>query len=89
MNLRNQQPTINQPTLFSSRNQMPNQNFGFQPNVGFQPYFQTPSGGYNFNQPIWNQNTSMGMQPMALQKALLDKTALWKFKNSRNQVIGD
>jgi len=24
MNLRNQQPTINQPTLFSSRNQMPN-----------------------------------------------------------------
>ncbi len=31
----------------------------------------------------------MGMQPMALQKALLDKTALWKFKNSRDQDIGD
>ena len=87
MNLRNQQP--NQPILFSTGNQIPalqpQINYGFQPNG---QYFQSPAG-FNGNQPIWNQSPNIGTQPMALQKALMDKSALWKFKNSVTQDIGD
>ena len=88
INFRNGQ--LNQPMLFSTGNQIPTMqpqtNYGFQPN---NQYFQPPTGLNNINQPIWTQNSNIGVQPMALQKALMDKSALWKFKNSLTQDIGD